>query len=122
MIALLKASKIETGLITNGEKWTLVNAVEGEPTSHGTWHARLWFQEPKTFQTFVGLLRVARFYGPENVRLPFLFRESRNHQSDVTDTLGDQVARAIEVLIRSLDRADDDRTVNTAWHKASCPL
>ena len=109
MIALLKASKIETGLITNGEKWTLVNAVEGEPTSHGTWHARLWFQEPKTFQTFVGLLRVARFYGPENVRLPFLFRESRNHQSDVTDTLGDQVARAIEVLIRSLDRADDDR-------------
>ena len=28
----------------------------------------------KTFQTFVGLLRVARFYGPENVRLPFLFK------------------------------------------------
>ena len=109
MVFLLRSSECPIGLITNGEKWMLVHALVGEVVSHATWHARLWLQEPETLRAFAGLLRVGRFYGQPDGKLPALFEKSKEHQSDVTETLGDQVARAIEVLVRSLDRADEER-------------
>ena len=63
MIALLKASKIETGLITNGEKWTLVNAVEASPPRH--------LQQIIFRAATSKLCRFAQSFGfcPENARL-----------------------------------------------------
>ena len=40
--------------------------------------------------------------------LEALLAESATHQQDVTDQLGWQVRRAVEVLVQSLDRADQD--------------
>jgi hypothetical protein len=109
MVALLRAVGCPVGLVTNGERWMLVHAPVGAVASFASWYARLWGQEPETLRAFVSLLGVRRFFGPEAERLPPLFERSLKHQNDVTDALGEQVRRAVEVLIQSLDRADQDR-------------
>jgi hypothetical protein len=42
-------------------------------------------------------------------KLPALFDRSLKVQDEVTDAFGEQVRRAVEVLIQSLDKADQDR-------------
>lgn len=109
IVALLRAVGCPVGLVTNGERWMLVHAPAGAVASFASWYARLWGQEPETLRAFVSLLGVRRFFGPEAERLPPLFERSLKHQEDVTDALGEQVRRAVEVLVQSLDRADQDR-------------
>lgn len=109
MVSLLRATGCPIGLVTNGERWMLVHAPAGAVASFASWYARLWGQEPETLRAFVSLLGVRRFFGPEAERLPALFERSLKHQDDVTDALGEQVRRAVEVLVQSLDRADQDR-------------
>ncbi|QQM29622.1 hypothetical protein JET14_15095 [Martelella lutilitoris] len=109
MVSLLRAAGCLIGLVTNGERWMLVHAPVGAVASFASWYARLWGQEPETLRAFVSLLGVRRFFGPEAERLPALFERSLKHQDDVTDALGEQVRRAVEVLVQSLDRADQDR-------------
>ena len=109
MVSLLRATGCRIGLVTNGERWMLVHAPVGAVSSFASWYARLWGQEPETLRAFVSLLGVRRFFGPEAERLPVLFERSLKHQDDVTDALGEQVRRAVEVLVQSLDRADQDR-------------
>lgn len=109
MVSLLRATACPLGLVTNGERWMLVHAPAGAVASFASWYARLWGQEPETLRAFVSLLGVRRFFGPEAERLPALFERSLKHQDDVTDVLGEQVRRAVEVLVQSLDRADQDR-------------
>lgn len=109
MVALLRAVGCPVGLVTNGERWMLVHAPVGTVASFASWYARLWGQEPETLRAFVSLLGVRRFFGPEAERLPALFERSLKHQDDVTDALGEQVRRAVEVLVQSLDRADEER-------------
>lgn len=109
MVALLRAVGCPVGLVTNGERWMLVHAPVGTVASFASWYARLWGQESETLRAFVSLLGVRRFFGPEVERLPALFERSLKHQDDVTDALGEQVRRAVEVLVQSLDRADEER-------------
>jgi hypothetical protein len=109
MVSILRGTGCPIGLLTNGEKWMLVHAPEGEMVSQITWHARFWLQEADTLRAFVSLLRLGRFFGAPDGKLPALFEKSKDHQDDVTEALGDQVGRAIEVLIRSLDQADEER-------------
>lgn len=97
------------GLVTNGERWMLVHAPSGQVATFASWYARIWGQEPETLRAFASLLSVRRFFSVEQDRLPSLFERSLKHQDEVTDALGDQVRRAIEVLVQSLDRADQDR-------------
>jgi len=109
MVRHCRAVGTRLGLITNGERWMLVDAPEGGVTSFASWYARLWSQEPVTLQAFVSLLGLSRFFTAENERLPALLNKSLEYQDEVTDALGEQVRRAVEVLIQSLDRADVDR-------------
>lgn len=109
MASLLRATGCPIGLVTNGERWMLVHAPAGAVASFASWYARLWGQEPETLRAFVSLLGVRRFFGPQAERLSALFERSLKHQDDVTDALGEQVRRAVEVLVQSLDRADQDR-------------
>ncbi|RYZ42440.1 MAG: hypothetical protein EOO71_07870 [Myxococcaceae bacterium] len=105
----LRALNTPFGLVTNGERWMLVHAPMGQVATFASWYARIWGQEPATLRAFVSLLGVRRFFAPEQDRLPALFERSLKHQDEVTDSLGDQVRRAIEVLVQALDRADQDR-------------
>ncbi|WP_406854390.1 N-6 DNA methylase [Alsobacter sp. KACC 23698] len=109
MVALLRATGCSTGIVTNGERWMLVHAPVGAVAGFASWYARLWGQEPETLRAFVSLLGVRRFFGPDEGKLPALYERSLKHQDDVTEALGEQVRRAVEVLVQALDRADQDR-------------
>ena len=109
MVELCRATDVRLGLVTNGEQWMLVDAPVGAVTTFASWYARLWAQEPVTLQAFVNLLGVRRFFVDRSEQLPALLDNSLKFQDEVTDALGEQVRRAVEVLIQALDRADVDR-------------
>lgn len=109
MVRLCRATGCRLGLVTNGECWMLVDAPVGAVTTFASWYARIWAQEPVTLQAFVHLLGIRRFFVDESERLPALFDGSLKFQDEVTDALGEQVRRAVEVLIQALDKADQDR-------------
>jgi hypothetical protein len=109
MAMYLRALNVPLGLVTNGERWMLVHAPMSQVATFASWYARIWGQEPDTLRAFASLLSVRRFFAPTEDRLPALFERSVKHQDEVTDALGDQVRRAIEVLVQALDRADQDR-------------
>ena len=109
MVELCRARKVRLGLVTNGERWMLVDAPVGSVTSLASWYARLWGQEPITLQALVNLLGIRRFFVEDSERLPALLDESLKRQDEVTDALGEQVRRAVEVLVQALNRADVDR-------------
>ncbi|WP_273166714.1 DNA methyltransferase [Marinobacter sp.] len=109
MVQLCRAIGCRLGLVTNGERWMLVDAPVGAVTTFASWYARIWSQEPITLQAFVHLLGIRRFFVDEAEQLPALFDRSLKYQDEVTDALGEQVRRAVEVLIQALDKADQDR-------------
>ena len=109
MVQLCRANKSRMGLLTNGERWMLIDAPDGGVTTFASWYARLWEQEPTTLQAFINLLGIRRFFLDTSQQLPALFDESLKHQDEVTDALGEQVRRAVEVLVQALDKADLDR-------------
>ena len=109
MIAICRSTGVSVGLVTNGEVWSLVSVPADGSTSIGNWYARIWQQEPLTLRAFVSLPGVRRFFGETKGTLESLFAKSLEHQNGVTDTLGEQVRSAIEVLVQALDRADIDR-------------
>ncbi len=109
MVEICRATGTRLGLVSNGEQWVLVDAPMGAVTTLASWYARLWTQEPITLQAFVSLLGVRRFFVDRSEQLPSLLDNSLKFQDEVTDALGEQVRRAVEVLIQALDRADIDR-------------
>ena len=109
MTLLCRAHGVRVGLLTDGEHWMLVNAPVGSTSSQASWYARLWFREPITLKAFQSLLGVRRCFGPAEDTLESLLDESLEHHEEVTDTLGEQVRRAVEVLVQCLDKADEDR-------------
>jgi hypothetical protein len=106
MIQLCRALGVRLGLLTNGECWTVVNVPAEGGSSVATWFARIWQQEPVTLQAFVSILDVRRCFGKAEDTLDSLLQRSQGHQNEITDTLGEQVRRAVEVLVQALDQAD----------------
>jgi hypothetical protein len=109
MMELLHASDVRLGLVTNGERWMVVDAPRGETTGFASWYASLWLEEQITQRAFRTLLGTHRFFAvAANETLEEMLKESAKNQQEVTDQLGYQVRTAVEVLIQSLDRADQD--------------
>jgi hypothetical protein len=111
MSQLCRATGTRLGLVTNGEQWMVVDAPEGGITSYASWYARLWSQEPVTLKAFFSLLNIRTVFngfGTDAKKLTELLDDSLKHQDEVTETLGAQVQRAVEVLIQSIDRINND--------------
>ncbi len=107
MMELLHSSDVPLGLLTNGEQWMIVYAPRGETTGFASWYADLWMQEPITLRAFQSLLHLRRFLGvAADESLPALFTASSKDQQEVTDQLGYQVRRAVEMLVQAFDRID----------------
>src|SRR6266571_4951793 len=110
MMELLRRTGVRLGLVTNGERWMLVDAPPNETTGFASWYAALWLEEPITLRAFRSLLGVRRFFGvPDDETLEAMLTKSASNQQEVTDQLGYQVRRAVEMLVQSLDRIDKDR-------------
>lgn len=110
MLALLQGTGVPLGLVTNGSDWMLVASRPGEPATYVTWDAALWSEEPLTLRAFSSLMGAMRLFGvAERDRLPALLAESAQNQQEVTDQLGLQVRKAVEVLVQAVDRINADR-------------
>jgi hypothetical protein len=106
---LCRAVGVRLAIVTNGERWMLVDAPVGETAAYVSWYASLWPQEPLTLRAFRSLLGVRRFFGvADSETLEAMLSESGMYQAEVTEQLGTQVRRAVEVLVQALDRADAD--------------
>ncbi|MGA2329815.1 MAG: DNA methyltransferase, partial [Bryobacteraceae bacterium] len=107
MAELLHATRVPLGLVTNGERFTLVYAEPGQPTGFADFHAELWFDERLTLRAFRDFLSAgALFNRPPAQTLDALYRRSLENQQEVSTTLGRQVRRAVEMFVAALDRAD----------------
>lgn len=110
MMTLLQGARVGIGLVTNGNDWQLVAARTGETTTYVTWDAALWSEEPLTLRAFCSLLGARRTFGAAGAdSLPAMLAESARNQQDVTDQLGYQVRKAVEVLVQAVDRIDSDQ-------------
>lgn len=110
--AWCRAKGVRNALLTDGERWTLLDAPEGAVSGGLTWYARLWWLEPVTLRAFYSLLRARNLFGRQESTFPQLVDDSHQYRDEVTTTLGEQVERAVEVLVRALDRADRDKQGN----------
>ena len=110
MADLLRGAGVRLGLVTNGERWTLVNAFRGQASGFATWDAGIWLEERATLNAFVTLLSARRFFAAAGTdTLEALLAESASAQQDVTDQLGRQVRAAVEMLVDAFSRADRER-------------
>ncbi|MFE1395366.1 Eco57I restriction-modification methylase domain-containing protein [Nocardiopsis alba] len=111
--ARCRESGVPLALVTDGQYWALVHALPGKPTSVGVFDADLWGEEPLLLQAFAALM------GSQRVRLPArdrageltnaaaaLFERTFDKQSDLTEDLGNQVLRAVELLVAEIARLD----------------
>src|SRR6266851_1935715 len=88
MTELLHATGVRLGLVTNGERWMLVDAPKGETSGYASWYATLWLEEPITVRAFRSLLCLHRFFGvDEKETLEELLKKSAANQQEVTDQL-----------------------------------
>ncbi len=107
MAELLRATHVPLGLVTNGERFTVVYAEQDQPTGFADFRAELWFDERLTLRAFRDFLSAdALFNRPPEQTLDSLYRRSLENQQEVSTTLGRQVRRAVEMFVAALDRAD----------------
>ncbi len=112
LAVLLRARGVPVGVVTDGRWWAIVWAPIGGTTGAAVWDASLWGEEPETFAAFVALLQRSRFLAvAHGDTLPELLDESLDAQEAVTETLGLQVRDAVELMLQTLDRLDEESGV-----------
>lgn len=106
---LLRAAKVPIGVVTDGRWWAIVSAREKTMVASGIVDAQTWIEEPHTRNAFIELLQRRRLVGgrPED-RLTELFGESVAAAEEITEALGTQVRRAVELLVQALSEAAID--------------
>lgn len=112
VMELLRATGVNLALLTNGEQWMLIASpkVSGGTTGFISWYASLWLEEPVTLRAFRALLGMSRFFGvADQETLEAMLTESADDQYELTDQLGKQVRHAVEVLVRAVDRENQNR-------------
>lgn len=109
MRILLSRTGVRSGLVTNGREVLLVHAPAERTASFVTWYTNLLVEERITLRALRSLLGVRRLFGVDDPEtLDGLFERSRDDEREVTDQLGYQARRAVELLVAAFDRADRD--------------
>lgn len=108
-----RESGVPLALVTDGQYWALVHALPGKPTSVGVFDADLWSEEPLLLQALAALLENNRVRPPARTKkdeltqsTAALFERTFDKHSDLTQDLGNQVLRAVELLVAELARLD----------------
>jgi hypothetical protein len=104
--ALLRENRVEIGIVTDGRWWGLVCAREGSIAASGIVDALTWVEEPRARDAFLTLVGRQHIIGGDPAeRLPVLFKESIAAAEEITEALGAQVRRAVELLIQSFSES-----------------
>ncbi|MBB1030928.1 SAM-dependent DNA methyltransferase [Dietzia sp. SLG310A2-38A2] len=103
---LLRKAKVEVGLVTDGQWWALVWAKEGKPSGSGMVNALTWAEEPLLRDAFFTLIDQRRFRASDAEQcLPRLFERSELEAEEITEALGTQVRRSVELLVQAFSEA-----------------
>ncbi|MCF2710855.1 N-6 DNA methylase [Schaalia hyovaginalis] len=108
MAAMLRspASACSIGVVTDGRWWALVSAPRAGATASGVVDSQTWVEEPATRNAFFQLLTVRHLLGAKRDELlPVLFADSVLAAEEITESLGTQVRRAVELVVTALSEA-----------------
>ncbi|MCC3766073.1 Eco57I restriction-modification methylase domain-containing protein [Streptomyces sp. UNOC14_S4] len=109
MEELLRASGVPIGVVTDGRWWAIVSARPQTMVASGIVDAQTWIEEPATRNAFIELLQRRRLIGGKAAdRLTELFGESVTAAEKITDALGTQVRRAVELIVQALSEGGLD--------------
>lgn len=102
MAALLREAGVPIGLVTDGRWWGIVWAEEGTATGSGIVDAVTWGEEPLLRDAFLALIDQQRLRtkSPEH-RLPRLLQRSELEAEEITEALGTQVRKSVELLVQA---------------------
>lgn len=104
---LCRAVNVPLALVTDTDRFALVWAPANGPSGYAIWPSSLFGEERLLLDSFVALLGAQRFFGvAERETLEALLTESGAAQAEVTGKLGEQVRRAVELLVDAFSRAD----------------
>lgn len=113
MAALLRETGVPVGLVTDGQWWAIVSARADVTTASGVFDASLWTQERPSRNAFFALAGFASLASGEvEKRLPALFELSIASAEQITEALGDQVRRAVELILQSMSDVHLRATLN----------
>ena len=106
MEELLRAAGVPIGVVTDGRWWGIVSARPKTMAASGIVDSQTWTEEPLARNAFIELLQLRRLVGgrPED-RLTELFGESVAAAEEITEALGTQVRRAVELLVQAMSEA-----------------
>ena len=100
MEQLLRDSQVRIGVVTDGRWWGIVHAEPSQLAASGVIDALTWVEETAARDAFCELLGLRRLVGGKaEERLPEMFHDSLTAAEEITESLGGQVRRAIELLI-----------------------
>lgn len=103
MAVLLRETGVTVGIVTDGRWWALVSAAKDVTTASGVWDALLWREERPSRDAFLALASYTSIAGgDQKKRLPLIFAKSVASAEEITEALGDQVRRAVELVLQSM--------------------
>jgi hypothetical protein len=106
MEELLRISGVPVGLVTDGRWWAIVSARPETMVASGIFDAQTWIEDPATRNAFIQLLRLPRLVGRKREDLlTELFGLSVAAAEEITEALGTQVRRAVELLVQAMSEA-----------------
>ncbi|GIU56682.1 DNA methyltransferase [Arthrobacter sp. NicSoilC12] len=104
--ALLREAKVTVGLVTDGRWWGIVSAVRDVTTASGVFDSLIWREERDSRDAFLALAGLVSLAGgATEKRLPKLFELSVASAEAITEALGDQVRRAVELVLQAMSES-----------------
>lgn len=108
MELMLRRADVRIGVVTDGRRWALVSVPgkDGGMPSSGETDALTWSSETGVRDAFVGLLSRSSLFNTKLVSyLPDVFVASQVAAEEITEALGVQVRKAVELLVAALDES-----------------
>ena len=106
MAALLRTSGVPIGIVTDGRWWGLVWAGEGATVGSGIVDALTWREERELRDAFLTLIDAPTLRAKNaERRLPRLFERSVLEAEEITEALGVQVRKSVELLVQAFSEA-----------------
>jgi hypothetical protein len=106
MEELLRAAGVPVGVLTDGRWWGIVSAREKALVTSGITDALTWTEAPAARNAFIELLRRPRLIGRDaDGLLTTIFASSVAAAEEITEALGTQVRRAVELLVQAMSDA-----------------
>nr|WP_261574791.1 DNA methyltransferase [Frankia gtarii] len=106
MEELLRACGVLVGVVTDGRWWAIVSARPETMVASGITDSQRWTELPAARDAFITLLRLPRLVGNRTEDLlTTLFKDSVAAAEEITEALGTNVRRAVELLVQALSES-----------------